>query len=247
MLFINNTITSPYFNLSAEEYLLKNMDEDIVMLWQNEPSVIIGKNQHLASEVNEEFVREKGLKVVRRFSGGGAVYHDLGNLNITFIESYKDLDFMKYTRQIQDLLSVIGINAIADCRRALTVDGLKISGSAQCIHRNRAMYHATLLFDSNLDNLTAALNSNEKPLNDKRHVQSVRSSVTNIKDHLESFLSIGDFKTTIKNFFLNNNNESSIYTFTNSDRKAIEKLANEKYSTTEWNFHKNNLLCLDLK
>lgn len=240
MLFINNTITSPYFNLSAEEYMLKNMDESIVMMWQNEPSIIIGKNQHLASEVNEEFVREKALKVVRRFSGGGAVYHDLGNLNITFIESSKDIDFMKYTKQMQDLLSVIGIHAIADQRRALTIDGLKISGSAQCIHRDRAMYHATLLFESNLENLTVALNSSEKPLNDKKHVQSVRSTVTNIKDHMAVPLSISEFKTSVKEFFLTNNNESSTYTFTNSDRKAIEKLADEKYSTTDWNFHKNN-------
>lgn len=240
MLFINNTITSPYFNLSAEEYMLKNMDKSIVMMWQNEPSIIIGKNQDLASEVNEEFVREKALKVVRRFSGGGAVYHDLGNLNITFIESSKDIDFMKYTKQMQDLLSMIGIHAIADQRRALTIDGLKISGSAQCIHRDRAMYHATLLFESNLENLTVALNSSEKPLNDKKHVQSVRSTVTNIKDHMAVPLSISEFKTSVKEFFLTNNNESSTYTFTNSDRKAIEKLADEKYSTTDWNFHKNN-------
>lgn len=247
MLFIENSSIAPYFNLSAEEYFLKNMNEDIVMMWQNEPSIIIGKNQDLASEINEEFVREKKLKVVRRFSGGGAVYHDLGNLNITFIGNSKDLDFMKYTKQMQHFLSTIGIKAIADERQALTIDGLKISGSAQCIHRGRAMYHATLLFESNLDDLNTALQSSKKPSNDKRHVQSVRSRVTNIKNHIDIPLSISDFKRLIKEFFLNNNNASSIYTFSNSDQKAIEKLADEKYSTTEWNFHKNYRLCLDLK
>lgn len=247
MLFIDNTSISPYFNLSAEEYLLKNKNEDIIMLWQNEPSIIIGKNQHLESEINEEFVKEKKLKVVRRLSGGGAVYHDLGNLNITFFQSSKEIDFMKYTKKIQELLNTIGVNAIADHRQALTINGLKISGSAQCIHRGRAIFHATLLFESNLDNLTAALQSSEKFLPNNKYVKSIRSSVTNIKDKMPAPLSISEFKIIIKEFFLNNNNLSSIYTFTNSDRAAIEKLANEKYSTAGWNFHKNNKICLDLK
>lgn len=247
MLFIDNTSISPYFNLSAEEYLLKNKNEDIIMLWQNEPSIIIGKNQHLESEINEEFVKEKRLKVVRRLSGGGAVYHDLGNLNITFFQSSEEIDFMKYTKKMQELLNTIGINAIADHRQALTINGLKISGSAQCIHRGRAMFHATLLFESNLDNLTAALQSSERSLSNKKYVQSIRSSVTNIKDNIPVPLSISEFKIIIKEFFLNNNNLSSIYTFTNSDRAAIEKLAHEKYASTDWNFHKNNKICLDLK
>jgi lipoate-protein ligase A len=247
MLFINNTSISPYFNLSAEEYLLKYMNEDIIMLWQNEPSIIIGKNQHLESEINEEFVKEKRLKVVRRLSGGGAVYHDLGNLNITFFQSSKEIDFMKYTKKIQELLNTIGVNAIADHRQGLTINGLKISGSAQCIHRGRAIFHATLLFESNLDNLNVALQSSERSLTDEKYVKSIRSSVTNIKDNIPVPLSISEFKIIIKEFFLNNNNLSSIYTFTNSDRAAIEKLANEKYSTIDWNFHKNNKICLDLK
>lgn len=247
MLFINNTSIAPYFNLSAEEYLLKNMNEDIIMLWQNEPSIIIGKNQNLESEINEAFVKEKNLKVVRRLSGGGAVYHDLGNLNITFIQNCKEVNFIKYTKMIQELLNIIGINSIADHRQTLTINGLKISGSAQCIHQGRAMYHATLLFESDLDNLTTALRSNKSFLPNKKHVQSVRSSVTNIKDHMTTPLSFNKFKETTIVFFLNNNNLSSIYTFTNSDRAAIEKLANEKYSTKGWNFYKNYKICLDLK
>ena len=104
MLCINNTNIDPYFNLATEEYLLKNCTDDIVMLWQNEPSVIIGKNQNARAEVNSEIVAQKGIKVARRFSGGGAVYHDLGNLNITFIDNKTNVDFSKYAFQIPEFI-----------------------------------------------------------------------------------------------------------------------------------------------
>ena len=238
MLCINNKYTDAYFNLAAEEYLLHSFSEDIFMLWQNEPSVIIGKNQHAESEINEEFVETNKIKVVRRFSGGGAVYHDLGNLNFTFIEKSGKSDFSKQTRQMQSLLKTVGINAVADQRHTLSIDGMKISGSAQCIHKGRAMYHATLLYDSNLDNLKTALQSKSEPLMDKKYVQSVRSPITNIREHMSDSMTIDEFKTVIKDFILADNTPSSICTLSEPDRQAINKLVSEKYATKDWNFYK---------
>ena len=145
MVSILNDSTDAYFNLAAEEYLLRSFGQDVFMLWQNEPSVVIGKHQNVWAEINPAFIQERDIKVVRRFSGGGAVYHDLGNLNFTFIESSRNADFDKYTSLMVDLLAEVGVPAEADSRRGLTVQGLKISGSAQCIHRGKCMYHATLL------------------------------------------------------------------------------------------------------
>ena len=131
MLYINNPYTDAWFNLAAEEYLLKNFSDDIFMLWQNEPSVIIGKHQNVWDEINRNYIQKKHIKVVRRYSGGGAVYHDSGNLNITFIQNSKELASGIFTARLIAFLATFGIRAEADERQALTIDGLKISGSAQ--------------------------------------------------------------------------------------------------------------------
>lgn len=243
MLCINNTCTDAYFNIAAEEYLLKNFSEDIFMVWQNEPSIILGKHQDVWAEVNIDFVRDKHIKVVRRYSGGGAVYHDLGNINVTFIERSNNLDFDKYTNLTLDILSRMGVNAQADKRRGLNIDGLKISGSAQSIHKNRVMYHATLLYSSNLDYLTTSLESNyEQPENNqniqsKIYVRSVKSPVTNISQHLSNPLAIEDLKALILNDFIDSSSENKQYKFSEQDIEAISVLKDNKYATSVWNFN----------
>ena len=243
MYCIDNPHTDAYFNLAAEEYLLKNFPGDVFMLWQNEPSVIIGKHQNIQTEVNLDFIRGKQIKVARRYSGGGAVYHDPGNLNLTFIETSNHPDFDKYVRQMQDFLSTVGIHATSDERRALYINGLKISGSAQYIRRNKVLYHATLLFSSNLANLTATLYNRSaemesvQPSEAWRYVKSVKSAVTNISEHLPQSLSIHEFRKEIIKYFIINNINSYTYTFNTEDTAAITKLEEEKYATTEWNFH----------
>jgi len=243
MLCINNRFTDAYFNLAAEEYLFHSFTKDIFMLWQNEPSVIIGKHQNIWAEVNLDFVRDKQIKVVRRFSGGGAVYHDLGNLNFTFIENSNNADFDKFSKQIISMLANIGIDAKADDRRALTINGLKISGSAQCIHKKRVMYHATLLFSTDLANLSTALHSNPEQLNNITanqrpvSVKSVRSQVTNIREYLPGSMQIQDFKRLAMNYFIENKEENYTYSFSKEDVAAIAQLREAKYSTSDWNFN----------
>lgn len=243
MLIINNTYKDAWFNLAAEEYLLKNFSDSIFMLWQNEPSVIIGKHQHVWDEINTEFVKDKQIKVVRRFSGGGAVYHDPGNLNLTFIESSNRINSGKFTDQIIRFLETVGIHALSDERQGLTIDGLKISGSAQSIHKNRVMHHATLLYSTDLDSLTTALQvvprNTGQPENPPRsiYVKSVRSPVTNISAHIRVPQSISEFKIALMNYFTRNNDDARDYLFTEKDLNAINALRDEKYVTPEWNYN----------
>ena len=247
MLCIDNPYTDVHFNLAAEEYLLKNFSNDVFMLWQNDPSVVIGKHQNVETEVDLSFIRDNHIKVARRYSGGGAVFHDLGNLNLTFIESNNLPDFDKYIKQIQQVLSIIGIHTQADERRALFIDGLKISGSAQYIRKNKVLFHATLLFSSNLTHLVSTLNSQYPDQKDDmqsqpwRYVKSVKSPVTNINEHLLCPLSITDFKRIIIQYFTDNNTDNHIYTFSKEDIAAIVQLKQEKYATTDWNFLANFL------
>ena len=241
MLCINNTFTDAYFNIAAEEHLLKNVRENVFMLYQNEPSVIIGKHQNINAEVNIDFAGRNDIKVVRRFSGGGSVFHDLGNLNLTFIENGNNLNFDKFTAMMIDMLAAFGIKASSDQRRALNIDGLKISGSAQCVYKNRTMYHATLLFSSDLGSLTTSLDANEDAIantaGDRIYVKSVKSPVTNIAEHLERPVSIELFKTAIMDYVLNQENRNSIYKFGKQDMFLIGELKAGKYSTEEWNYY----------
>ncbi|MFT4170200.1 MAG: biotin/lipoate A/B protein ligase family protein [Dysgonomonas sp.] len=241
MLCINNTYTDPYFNMAMEEYLLKNFSEDIFMLWQNEPSVIIGKYQNVLAEVNLDFVEKKQIKIVRRLTGGGSVFHDLGNINLTFIERNNNADFDRFTARTVDLLSNLGIEAQSDNRRTINVNGLKISGSAQCVHKDRVMYHATLLFSSDLKTLTTILDSDPKQVENikdsKVYVKSVKSPVTNILENLDRPMDIAYLKDFVFNYFLNENPQNKIYKINDTDIDAINILKEKKYSTKEWNFY----------
>ena len=242
MVSILNDSTDAYFNLAAEEYLLRSFGQDVFMLWQNEPSVVIGKHQNVWAEINPAFIQERDIKVVRRSFGGGAVYQDLGNLNFTCIECSRNADFDKYTSLMVDLLAEVGVPAEADSRRGLTVQGLKISGSAQCIHRGKCMYHATLLYKTNLQMLASALQGD---LSDSAewgverraaYVHSVRSPVTNITHYLPSALQLQDFKNIIISFLLKKKIVEGEYQFSPYDLQAINQLKEEKYATTQWNF-----------
>ena len=142
---IYSPFTDIYFHLAAEEYLLKQGNEDIFMLWQDTPSVVIGKHQRLRSEVDKKWAEQERVHIARRFSGGGAVYHDWGNINLTFIETAPRLpEFVTYLQRTLDFLNSIGLMAKGGERLGIYLNGLKISGSAQCVHKNRVLYHCSL-------------------------------------------------------------------------------------------------------
>lgn len=239
MLCIQNYNTDPYFNLAAEEYVLKNFTDNCFILWRNRPSIIVGKHQNALAEINLEFVKERKIDVVRRLSGGGTVYHDPGNLNFTFIQNVENneslVDFRKYTRPIIDVLHQLGVDAKFEGRNDIMINGKKISGNAEHVFKKRVLHHGTLLFSSEISDLSKALKVNPIKYQDKG-VKSVRSRVTNIRDHLAEKISVMEFYDKILKYVISTDKESVIYEFTDEDIKQINRLSDEKYKSWEWNF-----------
>ncbi len=238
MLIIDNNCTNPYMNLATEEYILKNFSQDIFMLWRDEPCIVVGKNQNTLSEINIDYIEKNSIPVVRRLTGGGAVFHDLGNLNFTFISNKaKDdfNDFQKFTKPILDFLATIFITAEFSGRNDLTIEGKKFSGNAQCNYKERVMHHGTLLFSSEIKDLSNGLKVNPAKFQGKG-VKSVASRVTNISAHLKKPMDVIEFKKLLMDYVVSSSTNNLFYEFTENDLKAIKKLCDEKYSTWQWNF-----------
>ena len=165
MLLIINDCSDAYYNLAAEEYLIDHFDEDVVMLWRNDNTVVVGKNQNTIEEINKEYVEENSISVVRRLTGGGAVFHDMGHVNYTIIQSYREGLFSNYayfTEPVRDFLQSLGVRAELSGRNDLMIDGKKFSGNAQCVRNGRMMHHGTLMFSSDVKDISGALTPNAK-------------------------------------------------------------------------------------
>ena len=232
---IYSPFTDIYFHLAAEEYLLKQGNEDIFMLWQDTPSVVIGKHQRLRLEVDQEWAEREQVHIARRFSGGGAVYHDLGNVNLTFIETTPRLpEFVTYLQRTLDFLNSMGLMATGGERLGIYLNGLKISGSAQCLYKDRVLYHCTLLYDTDLTALHQALNPepmvDDETLSSVYAVPSVRSEVTNIGRYLPAG-SVDDFKENAFQYF---SESQSVSSFSVEEKEAVNRLRSEKYIREEW-------------
>lgn len=244
MLFIDNKgITDPRINLAIEEYALKNLDinETYLLFYINEPSIIIGKNQNTIEEINTEYVEGKGIHVVRRLSGGGAVYHDLGNLNFSFItkddgESFHN--FLKFTEPVINALKELGVNAELSGRNDIIAEGRKISGNAQFSTKGRMFSHGTLLFDSEIDSVVSALKVKKDKIESKG-IKSIRSRVANISEFLNDKITIEEFRGELLKNIFGGMNEIQEYKLTDEDWKNIHQLSKERYQNWDWNYGKS--------
>lgn len=237
--FLDLTTTDPAFNLAAEEYVFEKLPRDAmyVMLWQNDNAIIVGKHQNTLAQINEAFVRENEIKVVRRLSGGGAVYHDMGNLNYTIIaDGDGDLDFGRFCRIVLDALARAGVRGELNGRNDMTIDGKKFSGNAQYAKQGRVMHHGTILFDSDSSVLAGALQVDEAKIKAKG-VKSVRSRVTNVRPHLPKDMPLKQFKKVLLGSILTQF-PGEEYVFTPEDLAEIEKLS-LRYRDWEWNYGKS--------
>ncbi|HKK83233.1 MAG TPA: lipoate--protein ligase [Atribacterota bacterium] len=239
MKYIDSRSYSPYFNLALEEHILKNknMKEDIVFLWKNTPTIVVGNNQNTIEEINIPFVNEKEIQVVRRLSGGGAVYQDLGNLNFTFLkrlEKPSTLEIKKFALPIVKALNKLGVPAELTGRNDITVEGKKISGNAQRLFRNKLLHHGTLLFDTDLEVMAKVLQVGLDKIQSKG-IKSIRSRVTNIKPYLAQQVTIEEFRESILRELFQGERMNQ-YFLSEDDLRQINKLVNDKYNTWEWNF-----------
>ena len=233
MLFIDAVETDPSLNLAMEEHLFFNKTEEIFMLWQNRPSIIIGKNQNALSEIDYDYVKAHDIKVVRRLSGGGAVYHDEGNLNFTYIVNREGFgDYVGFTETFRSFLSSLGLSAEVSGRNDVLVDGKKISGNAQYQHHGRLLHHGTILIGADMTHLSKALKPDPEKIQSKG-IASVKSRVVNLSTLCG--LDAAAFRKAFADFFLKTEGGEP-YHFTEEDMAAAKKLQEEKYNTYAWNF-----------
>jgi len=237
--YLDLSTTDPAFNLAVEQYVFDVLPKDrvYVMLWQNDNAIIIGKHQNTLAEINEGFVRDHGIKVVRRLSGGGAVYHDLGNLNFTIIadaQAEGEMNFRLFCQPVIRALAKMGVKAELNGRNDITIDGKKFSGNAQYQKGGRVMHHGTILFDSDPDVLTNALLVDEDKIRAKG-VKSVRSRVTNVRPHLTKDLTLPEFRRILLESILEET-PGQPYPLTEADLAAVKAIRAERYDTWVWNY-----------
>lgn len=240
MKYIKTDFKVPYYNMAFENYVMNNdkFDDDYFFFYIHVPSIIVGKHQNTIEEINSEYVKKNNIIVARRNTGGGAVYHDEGNLNFSFITTKKDdikeIDFEKYTTPVIKALKKLGIDAVLSGRNDILVDGKKISGNAQCMNKKKVLHHGTIMFDVNVEALVNALNVSDIKITSKA-IKSVRSRVLNIKDMINRDMDIYEFKDFILNEIYNNEDIDE-YILSKEDIENIEKLVKEKYGTWDFNY-----------
>lgn len=238
--FIDNQgITDPRVNLAVEEYALRHLpaDDDYLLFYINEPSIIIGKNQNTAEEINAEYVRERGIHVVRRLSGGGAVYHDLGNLNYSFItkdDGQSFHNYRKFTEPVIRALREMGVEAELTGRNDIQVGSRKISGNAQFATKGRMYTHGTLLFASEMEHIVSALHVDPDKIQSKG-VKSIRARVANISEFLPERLTIKAFRERLLHSIFANS-DVPVYKLDEQDWEQIRAISAERYGNWDWNY-----------
>ena len=239
MKYLELSTTDPYWNLALEAYVFTHMDPDesYFLLWQIENSILIGKHQNTIEEINQEFVDAHHIHVLRRLTGGGAVYHDMGNLNFSFIvrqNTENSYNFRFFVEPVLEVLHSLGVPAEFTGRNDLTIHGLKFSGNAQCAWHGRLLHHGCLMLDANVDYLSEALRV-KKVKYESRGIKSVHSRVTCINDHLEQKLTMEEFKKKLRDAVLSREDVQPL-TLREEDYRGIRKIRDEQFATWEWNY-----------
>lgn len=239
MYYLESGSHDPGFNLALEQYVFDRLDRAhaYCMLWQNDNAIIVGKNQNTVGEINAAYVKEHGIRVVRRLSGGGAVYHDLGNINFTFIVdsgATAAFDFSTFCRPIVKALEHFGVHAEINGRNDMTIDGKKFSGNSQYGKQGRTMHHGTILYDSDLEVVGKALTVSRDKLEGKG-IQSVRSRVTNVRPYIAGDISTEAFFAALRDFLFQ---EYALqpYRLSQGQLAEIRALQAERYDQWSWNY-----------
>lgn len=235
MLLIENPSTDPAYNHALEEYLLKNLQEDVFMVWQNVPTILIGRNQDALCEYNADYVEEKGIRVVRRLSGGGTIYCDLKNLQYTLIAPFRDdgeNPFLKFAAPVVDALRQLGIDAEFTGRNDITVEGKKVSGNAQFRYENRVLHHGTLLFDVDREAISKALRPNPVKFVNKQ-VRSVASRIGTLAEYVR--MDVREFMEYLKGHFMNHYGIRETYALREDGLREVMRIKRERFDSPSWN------------
>lgn len=240
MIYIQNDFTNPFFNHALEEYVMTQMQEEAFILWRNEPSILIGRNQNTLSEIHMDFVKANGIQVVRRLSGGGTVFCDLGNINFTFItrKTGESNGFEKFANPVIEALRSLGVPAQFTGRNDIVIDGKKFSGNAQYHTPQWLLHHGTLLYSGDLSALAGALKSKHLKFKDKS-VKSVGSRVTNIADHMAEPMDVLSFREYLKTFIMKSHGIDRVYSLTQEDLSAIARIQETRFESYNWNYGKS--------